>query len=197
MGIEKKLLYIIIKNTHLQLNKNRHMKNRIAAITLLSIFIAVTGFGQQQIKKTVKKVKPAVTQQSEMYYEILKTDSALFAAFNNCDTVAFKKFFTDDLEFYHDKGGLHFLATELQAVKEMCDKNYHIRWELIKSSLEVYQLGDYGAVQIGTHRMYHTNKGESEHISGDYKFIHVWQKKEGVWKLSRIISYGHDKMNNN
>jgi hypothetical protein len=79
----------------------------------------------------------------------------------------------------------------------MCDRNSHIRRELIKCTLEVYKHGNFRAVEIGVHCIYYTNKGEKEHISGDYKFIPVWQKKDGVWKLKRIISYAHDKMNNN
>ena len=173
------------------------MKKRILTISLLTIFAVVTAVGQKTIKKTVKKSLPAGAKQTEVYKEIFKVDSAMFYAFNNCDSVEYKKYLADDLEFYHDLGGLHFLAEEMQSVKEMCDRNSHIRRELIKGTLEVYKLGDFGAVEIGVHRIYHTNKGETEHISGDYKFIHVWQKKDGVWKLKRIISYGHDKMNNN
>lgn len=172
------------------------MQKSISIILLLSIFAVATAIGQKAVKKTIKKTLPVIAVQTEVYKEIFKVDSAMFYAFNNCDSLEYKKYIAEDLEFYHDLGGLHFFAEEMQSIKEMCDRNSHIRRELLKSTLEVYKLGDFGAVEIGVHRIYHTNKGETEHLSGSYKFIHVWQKKDGLWKLKRIISYGHDKMNN-
>ena len=173
------------------------MTSRILATALFVFYSFAATFGQTTLKKTVGKTKPTVEKQTEIYKEIYKMDSLIFSAFNNCDSVEYKKYLTDDLEFYHDQGGLHFLDEEMQSIKEMCDRNSHIRRELIKGTLEVYKIGNFGAVEIGVHRIYHTNKGETEHISGDYKFIHLWQKKDGTWKIKRIISYGHDKMNNN
>lgn len=135
--------------------------------------------------------------QNELYKEIYKQDSIFFSAFNNCDTVAYRKFLTNDFEFYHDLGGLHYLDEEMQSTREMCERNSRIRRELINSTLEVYKLGENGVLEIGVHRFYHTNPGQTEHISGTYKFIHVWRKKDNVWKLSRVISYDHGEMNNN
>ena len=122
----------------------------------------------------------------------------MFNASNNCDSVTYSKFFTDDLEFYHDIGGLSVgKKIELQEFSEMCARNSHIRRELVKGTLEVYPIKDYGAVEIGIHRFFHTNKEQEERPSGTYKFIHVWQFKDGQWKISRVISYGHGEMNNN
>lgn len=135
--------------------------------------------------------------QSDLYNKIIEQDSIFFAAFNHCDTVTYRKYLTEDFEFYHDLGGLHYLDEEMQSMREMCARNSHIRRELIKSSLEVHKLGDYGALEIGVHRFYHTNPGESEHESGTYKFVQVWQKEGNDWKLKRVISYDHGKMNNN
>lgn len=132
-----------------------------------------------------------------LYNEILQADSLLFNAFNHCDSATYKKYFTDDLEFYHDLGGLSVgLQTELQGFREMCARGTHIRRALVKNSLEVHPLKNYGAVEVGMHRFYHTNNGEPEKLSGTYKFVHVWQKKEGQWRISRVISYGHDQMKN-
>lgn len=170
---------------------------KILTISLLITFAIGTAFGQKTIKKTAKKTLATVAEQTEIYKEIFKVDSVFFQAFNNCDSVTYRTYLTDDLEFYHDLGGVHFLPTEMQSLREMCAMNNHIRRELIKGTLEVYKLGNFGAVEIGIHRIYHTNPGQTEHISGDYKFIHVWEKKDGFWKLKRIISYGHGKMNNN
>lgn len=171
------------------------MEKRIFTVSLLATIAFATAVGQTTGKKTTQK--STNEQQPGVYNEIVTADSALFYAFNHCDSVQYRKYLADDLEFYHDLGGQHFLAEEMQSVKEMCDRQSHIRRELLKSTLEVHKLGDFGAVEIGVHRIYHTNKGEAEHRSGDYKFIHVWQKMDGTWKLKRVISYGHGKMNNN
>jgi ketosteroid isomerase-like protein len=166
-------------------------------VTTLTILCSISiFFGQHKIKKIKKKSPPTVTQQNNIYYEILNVDSSFFHAFNTCDSVAYLQFLANDLEFYHDLGGLHYLPTEMQSLREMCAMNNHIRRKLLQPTLEVYKLGNFGAVEIGVHRIYHTNPNQPEHISGDYKFIHVWQKVDSAWKLKRIISYGHNHMNN-
>jgi ketosteroid isomerase-like protein len=135
---------------------------------------------------------------SVLYNEIFRADSTLFNAFNHCDSVTYQQYFTDDLEFYHDLGGLTVsLKNELQSFKDMCKRGTHLRRELIKSSLEVHPIQEYGAVEIGSHRFYHTNPGEKEKLSGIYRFVHVWHKNNGKWKIARVISYGHDQMKNN
>jgi hypothetical protein len=44
----------------------------------------------------------------ELLRTIASLDSALFASasYDRCDLEKFKTFFTDDVEFYHDQGGL-------------------------------------------------------------------------------------------
>ncbi|WP_316777201.1 nuclear transport factor 2 family protein [Pedobacter antarcticus] len=152
----------------------------------LLMLCAQAGFSQQN-----------KTAETPLYQEIFKADSLMFQAFNNCDSTTYRKFIKDDLEFYHDLGGFtKGAANEMLSIKEMCERGNHIRRELIKSSLEVHPLKGYGAVEIGTHRFYHTNKGQEEKISGTYKFVQVWEFKDGLWKLARVISYGHENVSN-
>lgn len=61
----------------------------------------------------------------------------------------------------------------------------------MERSLEIYPIPGYGAVEIGVHHFYATEKGQQEHLTGTAKFVHVWQKKNGEWKISRVISYDH------
>ncbi len=173
------------------------MTQKILILAFATItFLFVTTYGQQQNKMKSNKTV-ADTNQLKFYNEIYKQDSSFFNAFNTCDTITYKHFLSDNFEFYHDLGGLHYLDEEMKSMQEMCDRNSHIRRELIKNTLEVYKLGDYGALEIGVHNFYHTNPGQSEHLSGTYKFIQVWQKTGNDWKLLRVISYSHGKMNNN
>lgn len=166
------------------------MANKYFGIFFLINFFSISIFAQQVDKSNSVKRSEAST---DLYNEIFSADNSLFNAFNNCDTLSYKKFFTDDLEFYHDKGGLTVsLKNELQSFTDNCKTNLHLRRELIKSSLEVYPIKDYGAIEIGMHRFYHRTKEGMEKLGGTYKFVHVWQKKNEGWKLSRVISYGHD-----
>lgn len=174
------------------------MSIKIILLFFFSNFLILSNFAQQVETSLNNKVHEKSNASTDLFNQIRIADSSLFYASNNCDSLNYKKYFTDDLEFYHDLGGLTIgIKNELQSFKEMCARNSAIRRELVKGSLEVYPLKNFGAVEIGVHRFYHTNKGQSEKLSGTYKFIHVWKNVNGEWKISRIISYGHDNMNNN
>lgn len=66
-----------------------------------------------------------------------------------------------------------------------------MRRELLKGSLEVYQISGYGAIQYGTHNFYQTNLGEAEKLVAQPKFMHIWKKVGNDWKIVRIVSYDH------
>jgi hypothetical protein len=168
---------------------------RETALLIATLLPFATIFGQTKQGKGTDSA--ANTKQTEIYKEIYDQDSIFFSAFNHCDTVTYRQCLSDDFEFYHDLGGLHYLDEEMQSMREMCARNSHIRRELLKGTLEVYKIGADHALEIGVHRFYHQNAGQAEHLSGTYKFIQLWQKKGTTWKLSRVISYEHGHMNNN
>jgi hypothetical protein len=62
----------------------------------------------------------------------------------------------DSLEFYHDKGGL---MTSKQGILDATKRNIcgKVTRELVKGSIEVYPIKDYGAVEIGLHK-FHNNQ---------------------------------------
>jgi len=95
----------------------------------------------------------------------------------------------DDLEFYHDQSGLSVgKAPFLAAIKQnICGK---VQRTLLEKTLEVYPLKGYGAVEIGVHRFHHPN--EPANI-GDAKFVNIWHNDNGVWKVTRVISYEHNE----
>ena len=132
----------------------------------------------------------AIKSDTELTSAISALDTQLFDAYNNCDIDKLGSMVVDDLEFYHDKTGLMVGKQPfLVAMKNnICGK---VRRELVKGSLEVYPLKGFGAVEIGVHRFYHP--GTQDHdVVGEAKFIHVWQYKDGAWKVSRVISYDHN-----
>jgi hypothetical protein len=126
----------------------------------------------------------------ELFRTIASLDSALFDAYNRCDLEKFATFIADDVEFYHDKTGLsRSRQSLLEALKNnICGK---VRRELIAGTLEVYPLHGFGAVEIGVHRFCDPKLGKCGEGSGAAKFIHLWQNKDGVWKITRVISYDH------
>jgi hypothetical protein len=124
-----------------------------------------------------------------LFQTIRSLDAKLFDAYNHCDLEKFGALLADDLEFYHDKGGLSIGRQALvDGVKNnICGK---VTRELVPGTLEVYPIANYGAVEIGVHRFHHPGHETTESI-GEAKFIHLWQNKDGVWKVTRVISFDH------
>ena len=136
---------------------------------------------------TVAKKHSAAS--GELYFVIAHMDSVLFNAFNSRDVEKLKTLFTEDLEFYHDLGGLTNYTQNIEAFKNTAAKNNDLKRELIAGSLEVYPVKDFGAMQIGEHRFCHTENGKPD--CGTFKFVHIWKKINNEWKISRVVSYGH------
>jgi len=126
---------------------------------------------------------------SELFSEIIKMDSLLFTAFNKRDTTLFKEFFTKDMEFFHDKTGLTGFDNTISFMRNTAQPGNDLKRELVEGSCEVYAVPGYGAMQIGKHRFCHTENGKYD--CGTFKFVHIWQFKNGQWKISRIVSYDH------
>ena len=131
----------------------------------------------------------AQSAKDSLYREIAHMDSVVFHAFNTRDIEKFKSLFTEDLEFYHDKGGLTNYEHTINFMKETAKNNNELRRDLVKGSLEVYPIPGYGAMEIGTHTFCHLENGKQD--CGTFKFVHIWQKKNGEWKITRVVSYDH------
>ncbi len=127
----------------------------------------------------------------ELFDEVSHMDSVLFTAFNNRDLDKLKTLFTEDLEFYHDRGGLTSYQQTIDSFKRTFEGSTKMRRELVEDSLEVYPIKNYGAVEVGIHRFYSTDPGQKEKLTATAKFVHVWQKKNSEWKISRVVSYDH------
>lgn len=127
---------------------------------------------------------------------ILAQDSALFAAFNACDTVALARFFAPDVEFYHDKTGLTTSRdSNVAVIAERCRRvakgaALPMRRELVVEGTEVYPVPGYGAIQVGRHLFSEVKPGESTPKT-EFRFVHLWHQVGSGWELARIVSYGH------
>ena len=130
--------------------------------------------------------------QKELYDHIASLDAALFEAYNKCDIDKIGTFFTEDLEFYHEKGGVTLTKDGSLNImrKNLCGSDNKVRRELAKGSMEVSPIKNYGAVQTGEHRFYLTQKNQKEQLDGIGKFVMLWRQKDSEWKISRVISFG-------
>lgn len=126
-----------------------------------------------------------------LYDEIFWQDSILFSAFNAHDSRQLMKHFTEDLEFYHDKGGLSGFTETGENFAQLFARNATtgLRRDLVPGSLEVYPVGDYGAIETCLHRFCHEENGKQD--CGTFKNIMIWKKQPEGWKVTRVISYDH------
>jgi hypothetical protein len=131
--------------------------------------------------------QPVAGSEDELFRTIAALDAEVFDAYNRCDMEKFATYFIENLEFYHDKGGVTWTRQEVVDAtrKNICGK---VRRELVKASLAVYPIKDFGAVEIGDHLFCKLDTGKCEGIG---KFIQLWQNKNEHWQITRVISYDH------
>ena len=147
---------------------------------LISLLVTISVSAQE------KKVAPTPL---ELYKEIERADSILFQAFNRQDMATFKAMFTKDLEWFQDNGGLIPYKTIFENFGNTFKNENKLSRVLVKESLEVHPLKGYGAIEIGSHQFRHFENGKEE--VGTFKFLMIWNKKDGQWKISRVVSYDH------
>ncbi len=131
------------------------------------------------------------TASTEIAATVAALDSALFAAFNAHDAEGLATFFTNDLEFYHDKGGFTGFDSTMADFRDLFERNRAtgLRRDLVPGTLEVHPLGDHGALEVCQHRFCHVENGADD--CGTFKNIMIWRKESTGWKVSRVISYDH------
>jgi len=129
--------------------------------------------------------------QAALLRTVGKLDTAVFDAFNTCGTpMQLEKhasYFAPDVEFYHDTGGVTWSRAEMieNTRKYACGK---FRRELVPGTLKVFPIKDFGAIEQGTHRFCQFGSGQCE---GMADFVIVWHNVDGIWKITRVLSYGH------
>ena len=152
-------------------------------VLLLSIFIYSSALAQNQIQKSA-----AITK-NELFNKIANLDSLLFASYNSKNLDLMKNFFTSDLEWYQDNGGLIGFEKVFENFNSIFNRDYDLKRSLIKESLEVHLIEGYGAIEIGMHQFKHIENGKLE--IGTFKFLMIWKNDNENWKISRVVSYDH------
>ena len=118
---------------------------------LISLLVTISVSAQE------KKVAPTSL---ELYKEIERADSILFQAFNRQDMATFKAMFTKDLEWFQDNGGLIPYKTVFENFGNTFKNENKLSRVLVKESLEVHPLKDYGAIETGSHQFRHFENGK-------------------------------------
>jgi Domain of unknown function (DUF4440) len=134
---------------------------------------------------------PSAETSGPLYETVHALDQAVFAAFNTCampgQLAQHAAYFSESVEFYHDKGGVTWSRREMLANTEkyVCG---HFSRELVPGSLRVYPIKDFGAIAQGVHRFCQFKSGACE---GAAEFVMVWEQKAGQWQITRVLSFGH------
>lgn len=160
--------------------------NTVIRALLLSGIVMLAGLAKGQ-----------ESRKSELYRALKTRDSLIFEiGFNRCNLAPYDTLISEDLEFYHDKGGPSYgkAAFIASVQKNICNGSYKPKRELVDSSLKVFPMYNngvlYGAVQKGTH-LFYINEANGWKHTGTAAFIHLWLIHNGRWKLKRVLSYDH------
>src|SRR5260370_14308945 len=101
----------------------------LSKITLLLPLLALlVGRANAQALESIKS-------QEELDKAVASLDAALFDSYNRCDLQKFAAFFNDDVEFFHDQGGVTLGKEKLtdSVKKNICGK---VTRELVPGSLQ-------------------------------------------------------------
>lgn len=146
---------------------------------------------------------PALTTLPEgpaLREEVRAADDRFFALFFDarCHPAEVRAMLADDLEMYHDKGGViatsaaQFMADyeKTCAAREAPDA-WRSRRELVPDSLLVDPVPGLGAIEDGDHRFFERRGDGPEQLAGTAHFTQLWVKDAAGWKLKRIFSFSH------
>ena len=158
---------------------------KLLSHTFISTVVFVIAFTNTASSQANYKYIP---DDKKLYDTIVHLDSVFFAAYNNCTVQLdeYAAFYSDSIEFFHDKGGLSTSKKEVVegTKKYICGK---VTRELVQESVEVYPIAGYGAVEMGLH-MFHNNQEKQTGPPKVSKFIIFWQHKNNEWKIRKVVS---------
>ena len=147
-----------------------------------------------RIRKTPQGGSSAADDQTA---PVLSLDREFWEAYNACDTAGMGRFFTEDVEFYHDVGGpLVGVAALVGSIRtNLCSGDTRVRREAVGDTVQAFPLRRngvlYGAILSGDHRFYQRANGRPEALTGIARFTHLWLLDNRTWRMARVLSYDH------
>ena len=157
---------------------------------LRSIFVAAIIFVAQA------HAVSAEPKQADWEAGARQADEAYWAAYNRVDPRGMNAFLTDDVEFYHDRGGTLIGKKALAAANDgMATSEHKLRREAIPGTVRFFPMRKddvvYGALVSGEHQFFVLPKGKPEFLAGRAYFTQLMVLEGKTWKISRIFSYEH------
>lgn len=153
-------------------------------------FLILLSFFSQVLYSQVKTT-------DELYKTAKKLDSLIFdIGFNKCDLSHYDAIISNDLEFYHDKGGITSGKEAFKASikNNICGGPNKVRRELVPNSMKVYPLYNnnvlYAFIQEGEHDFAEFSNGKWNKGSRA-KFTILWILEDKDWKMKRVLSFDH------
>jgi hypothetical protein len=122
---------------------------------------------------------------------ILSMDSIFWEAYNSCDLDKMMSYVDEDVEFYHDKGGvLNSRASLLEAMeKGLCSTGTNeIERRPVAETIKVFPIAGVGAILRGQHTFHGIKYPDDQGIA---YFFHLWKLGDDGWRMTRIFSYDH------
>ena len=169
-----------------------HMENG-QTITGLFHFITIWQLEQGNWKMTevvsLGHHTSANAHKEGLYPEIAHADSLLFQGFNTKKIKVLQNTLDSGLLLYQDNTGLRNYAQTIDAFLALFKKDYTLTRTLVPGTRAVYPLGENGAIETGQHSFCHTENKKEE--CSTFKFVNIWQKKDGQWKITRLFTYDH------
>lgn len=163
--------------------RKKHINVLLFAITCVFLYSCKTD--KVMSYPPTKNYKP---DNKELYDTIVKLDSLFFETYNNCETMLdkYSTFYADNIEFYHDQGGL---MTDKKLLVDKTKENIcgKVKRELIKGSIEVYPIKNFGAVEIGLH-CFINNQEPANTPKKIGRFMIIWENSSLGWKIKRVVS---------
>ena len=154
----------------------------------IAIFVLIASAFFVACSPAKKVATTYVPDDQNLYDTIVKLDSLFFETYNNCNLrlADYADFYADTIEFYHDKGGLMTSKKEIVdgTQRNICGK---VTRDLVKGSIEIYPIKDYGAIEIGYHVFInHAEKNSGASRPG--RFVIFWHQTNIGWKISKVVS---------
>lgn len=126
-------------------------------------------------------------------------DASLFSVmFDGCDPAALSDLVTEDLEFYHDKGGaMRGRAVFVEDYRRSCEAKkapdaYRSRRVLVPETFRVQAIPGFGAVAEGEHQFYERQGEGPQSLVGRARFVVLWKlDADGQWRMARTFSLDH------
>ncbi|MDR5589975.1 nuclear transport factor 2 family protein [Christiangramia sp. SM2212] len=171
-----------LKTTRKEVYTSNNGLSRKGILFLISLFFSISSINAQE---------------ESLENKILEMDAIFWKAYNECDVKVMNNYLAEDIEFYHDNGGIEMGRESLNnGLKNgLCKTGEnHLRREAVEGTVKVFPMKEintvYGALITGDH-LFYVAEGNSEKAEGKAKFSHLWLVKDGEWKMHRVFSYDH------